>query len=503
MQAPLDPLARQVQRFIETHRLLQPQQTVVIGVSGGPDSLALLSILKELAPHLEISLHAAHLNHMLRGTEAEADAQFVRAICAEWGIPCSIDSVDVRAEAKARRLATEEAARQVRYAFLGRVAEEVGAAAVAVGHTADDQVETVLMHLLRGSGLAGLRGMLPSTALANLHLLGARGGPAGVQLIRPLLRTFRTEVIAYCERQGLRPRQDSTNLDRTLFRNRLRHELIPYLETYNPRARSLILRTAELLAADYDFLCQAADEAWWTVVLAQDEERILFSLERFSALHLSLQRSLLRRAVFVLRPALRDVGWVHVERALALLVPRPRVGASATLRGGLALFVGYDRLAIAAQECDNPFGELGWPQLPAGTQLLELVLPGELAFNCWLLSATLLPVGELPADALHSPHPWIAYLAREACGQRLYLRPRKEGECIQPLGLQGHSKKLSELMINLKIPASCRARYPILANEEHILWLPGFHIDHRARITPATTTVVAVSLRRRCEADAP
>lgn len=486
---PTQGLEEVVRRTAARHLLFVPGVTTVVGFSGGPDSLALLHVLRKLASEWDLTVHAAHLDHRLRGTESDADAAFVRDTCLAWGIPLTVEAFDVRREAECRGLSVEEAARQVRYAFFGRVAAEVGAATVAVGHNADDQVETVLMHFLRGSGLGGLRGMQPSSALVE--------APCGsVRLARPLLYAPRDMVLAYCDENGLRPRFDRSNLDTTYFRNRLRLELVPYLETFNPAVRAVVRRSAEVLSADYDFFVEARDRAWDEVVRRADASEIEFDLAAFRALHLSLRRALIRRAIERLRPPLRNIDWVHVEQAVETVQNAAGAGVKADLPQGLLLVVGYDSFSVGdAERAGRPGTD--YPQLPEGCDRVELSVPGLTALTYgWRVTAEIRPVGDAGDETVKGEDRWVAHLDRAVCGKELELRPRREGERMWPLGMEGHSKKLKALMIDAKIPAVYRARYPILAGSEGALWLPGYHIDHRARVTDRTTEVVIVRVER-------
>ncbi|MGQ9554399.1 MAG: tRNA lysidine(34) synthetase TilS [Anaerolineae bacterium] len=509
---PQQDVASAVSEAICRYELLRHGDRVVVGFSGGPDSLALLHILQGLQDELDIRVYAAHLNHSLRGSDADADAEFARRTCLAWGVPLVIEQEDVAALAQERGLAIEEAARQARYAFLARVAQEVGASAVAVGHNADDQVETVLMHLLRGSGLAGLRGMVPSLPLADLHILGKGDVPPNLRLIRPLLAVPRSAILQYCQQHGLSPRFDLSNLDKTYFRNRLRHELIPYLEGFNPRIREIMRRSASVLSADCDYLRQQRERAWGEVVERADSQRVLFTLPSFQGLHLSLRRALIRQAIAWLRPPLRNIDMIHVEQAVQALDEDRGAGVKVTLPNGLMLTISYGRFAIADESLANPFdGE--YPQLPSADKALPVPVPGEVILpDDWRLAVEITARAALPAEALAAEHPWLAYLDLAAClsvdsrqalsagsGQApvgLVLRSRHEGERIQPLGLGGHSKKLNELMINLKIPTAYRERYPLLAGPKHILWLPGYHVDHRARVTAATEWILVARMVR-------
>ncbi|MGB9889276.1 MAG: tRNA lysidine(34) synthetase TilS, partial [Anaerolineae bacterium] len=360
-------LLREVQRFIRCHDLLRVGDRVVVGVSGGPDSLCLLHLLLRLQEEYRLQLHVAHLHHGARGEDADADAAFVADRAREWGLPATLAREDVPALARAYKLAFEEAARRVRYAFLAHVAGRVGAAKVAVGHNADDQAETVLMHFLRGAGLAGLRGMRPATPLSEYRLLPQTDRfplPDRLPvLIRPLLGIPRAAIEAYCAEQGLTPRFDRSNLDTTYFRNRLRHELLPLLETYNPNIRRRLCHTAEVVAADYELLTQMREWAWGQVVREETDRAIVLDRAGWGAQPLALQRALVREAAYRLRPHLRDVDFVHVEAAVQV-ARAGTTGARATLPGGLALTVGYDTLTVADARYEPP---PPGPTLPPGT----------------------------------------------------------------------------------------------------------------------------------------
>ncbi|MEK7277332.1 MAG: tRNA lysidine(34) synthetase TilS, partial [Chloroflexota bacterium] len=293
-------LLANVRAFIQKHGLLTPGQTLAVGVSGGPDSLALLHLLIRLRPEYDLDLRAAHLHHGLRDS-ADGDAEFVSRIAKEWAVPCVVERADVAALARANRLSVEEAGRRARYSFFARLA-----ATVAVAHNADDQAETVLMHLLRGAGIGGLRGMLPKSS-------GQWAVGSGQIVIRPLLATPRADIETYIAAHGLQPKVDSTNADTTFFRNRLRHELIPFLQTYTPNIRDLLCRTADVAAGDYELLRGVIEKSWADTLAAAPGEAVTFDLHRWRALPLALQRALLREAVARLRPGLRDVDFTPVH----------------------------------------------------------------------------------------------------------------------------------------------------------------------------------------------
>lgn len=483
-----------VEAALRRHRMLTPGAAVVVGVSGGPDSLCLLHLLHRLAPAWSLRLHAAHLNHGLRGAEADADADFVAAVAAEWGVPCTVERADVAALAAASGASLEEAARHARYAFLARVAGHVGADAIAVGHTADDQAETVLMHFLRGSGLAGLRGMLPVTPLTDYRLL-AQDAPetAALRLIRPLLDVPRSDVLAYCRAHGLQPRFDRSNEDTTFFRNRLRHELLPLLETYNPQVRRVLRHTATVLADDYALLHSLAEAAWAEVLREETPEGLVVDLARWRSLPTSLQRAVLRQAIGRRRRSLRNINFVHIERALEVL-RAGQAGARATLPAGLEAVVGYDCFLVGEAGVGLPTGDA--PQL--AEPRLPLAVPGVTALGRgWQVEAALLAPADLPASWQSNPDPWRAWLDADAVGPAPALRTRRRGDRFQPLGMAGRHKLLAEFFTNLKVPPPARDRWPLLVTaDDEIAWVCGLRVDQRAAVTPATRRVLQVALRR-------
>jgi tRNA(Ile)-lysidine synthase len=496
----LADLLKQVRRTIEKYELLARGDGIVIGVSGGPDSLCLLHVLLRLREEYRLRPHVAHLHHGARGAEADADAEFVAALAAEWGLPVTVEKQDVPALARAHRLAFEEAARRVRYTFLARVAGKIGAAKIAVGHNADDQAETVLMHFLRGAGLAGLRGMLPLTPLTSYRLLepflhSPPNQPTHppIALIRPLLEVPRAAIEAYCADQGLTPRFDHSNLDTTYFRNRLRHELLPLLETYNPNIRTRLCRTAAVVATDYELLTQLREQAWAEVIREERETAIVFDRAGWRALPVALQRATLRQAAYRLRRSLRDVDFVHVENARQVGL-RGEVGAQATLPMDLALTVGYDTLTVgdAGDAGPPPDEPLLWSAEPLSVQM-----PGTtpLPQSEWVLQAEVLKEWDAHQMAAN-PDPWTAYFDVDTLASPLALRPRRRGDRFQPQGMGGHSVKLSAFMTNLKVPRAWRGHVPLLTTGGEIAWVCGLRIGEGVTVGSETRRVARLWFAR-------
>ncbi len=493
---PQSELIQRVQTAIEEQGLLPTGEPVIVGVSGGPDSLCLLHLLRQIAPAYDATLHVGHLNHGIRPSAA-AEAAHVAQRCRQWHLACTIETVDVPAHAAAHGLSLEEAARQARYAFLGRLAHQLGSHTIAVGHNADDQVETVLMHLLRGSGLAGLRGMRPRTPLDELRLglepeVAARV-QRGVTLVRPLLEVTRAEIEAYCQEHGIEPLYDASNLDTTLFRNRIRHELLPTLASYNPRIRTVLRRMAEALTGDYDVLRGLLAETWPAVVRHETGEHIMMDLSALRELPVGLQRSVLREGVQRLRQSLRDISYEHVEAALEILM-RGQTGDQATLPGGLMLTLGYEAVLLA------PKG-VGWPRedRPRVHEPLPVHLPGTTPLDeRWQLRAASLPRSALPPDWDANPDPYTGYFDADRLQGDLLLRPREPSDALYPLGL-GHRQSVKELLINAKAPRHERDSLPILVCEDEVVWVVGVRIDARYAVSEQTRQVYKLRFLREGE----
>lgn len=452
---------------------LPPGGLLLVGVSGGPDSLALLDALDALG----FNLMVAHLDHGLR-PESQAEADFVSAEAQKRELPCVSRRADAGAFAHSRGMSLEEAARHLRYQFLFREAEAAGAAAVAVGHTADDQVETVLMHLLRGAGLAGLKGMEVCSTNPAWH--------ASIPLLRPLLGVWREEVVEYCAQRGLEPRFDRSNLDTTYYRNRLRHDLLPYLEEYNPRLRQLIWQMAETLTADYEVVEAETAAAWEACLAEEGEGYVMFSRPVFLAQFKGLQRGLVRRAIGGLYPGLRDVDFPAVERALAF-VEKPTRSRGMDLIAGLKMGIDGDRFWIA--RWDSDVLEAHWPQI---TRAYSVRIPGETELESgWVLTAEQVPMNpEKREAAFANPDPFSAWLAGKVAGEEVVLRRRRPGDRFEPLGMEGHGLKLADFMINVKLPARAREGWPLLAVGEQVAWVPGYRPADPFRITEDTKTAV-------------
>ena len=335
MNHPL-PLPERVRQTIHGHGLMQAGESVLAGVSGGPDSVALLALLHRLRESLGIRrLHVAHVHHGWRGAAADADAALVASLASRWELPVSIERVDAAGYAAAEGLSPEDGARRLRYEALARLAGRCGAAVVAVGHTRDDQAETVLMRLVRGSGLVGSAGM------PILRPLGS------CRLVRPLLETSRQEIEAFLSAEQLTAHQDATNDDTTLLRNRVRHQLLPLLaREYNGRITEALARWAEEARADYACLEAVAQAQWPSACASMTEGGVAIALAWLSRAPLALQRQMLRLAIRAVKGDLLQIDFRHWEEVQALMTDR-QDGARVDLPGGIRITKEDRHLVVA------------------------------------------------------------------------------------------------------------------------------------------------------------
>jgi len=467
----------EVAAFIARERLLSARERVVVAVSGGPDSLCLLDCLHRLGYPVRV----AHLDHGLR-PGSWRDAEFVLRLARRRGLPAIVERADPRDWAR-RGMSLEEAGRRVRYAFLVRAAREWGAAAIATGHTADDQAETILMHVLRGAGVHGLRGMLPRTPLEAWTGLERA---EGMVLVRPLLATWRWQTEAHCRAAALRPRRDATNDDTAFFRNRLRHVLLPELESYNPRVRLGLTHTGEVLRREAELLDEILTDVEPELLRVRRDGALVVPRETFAAQPIAVQRAVLARAAHRLAPNLRDFGFEAIELARGRLEQR-RVGRRTALPGGLELIDEGDEVLLIGGGVEPAYS--AYPQLTSAEP--QAVQPPA---RIPLREGVLIVSSELEAPAYVSRRSAVGltesvWLDRARLGPELVVRPPRPGDRMQPLGMRGH-RKLADVFNSLHIPAGARRNWPVVTSGEDVVWLAGLRIGHAARLTPSTRTAV-------------
>ena len=474
MPANINSLPKNVSSFIEQYGLLSGGEKVLVAVSGGPDSVCLLYILNSLKDELGIQLHVAHLDHSLRGAESDADSQYVSALAEKLSLPVAIGKKDVHAQSIQDKISLEEAAREARYKFLDEIAHEVGASRVAIGHTHNDQVETVLMHYLRGTGVQGLRGLRPAVPMPY----GEKDN--GVWVIRPLLNLTRVQTIEYCNSLDLKPRHDSSNEQPGFLRNRIRLELLPLLRQYNPDIDDALTRLADLAGEDADLLDAQAAAAYEQTA---STEGCLTCLDsgKLRGAPLALQRRVFRIALGQAYGNLKDIEAQHVNALVDLLFGA--TGRCVSLPGGVTVTSERSRMVISKQGIPV----CPWPVL---TRSYDLKIPGETKLPGWDITAEIIGENYYRDDDIFS-----ASLDLAKTGRSLTVRSRKPGDRFRPLGME-HSRKLQDFMVDAAIPRSWRDTVPLACSPSQIVWVVGWRIDDRVKVTGGTGQVLRLEFRR-------
>jgi len=461
-------------------------RVIVVGVSGGADSVCLMEALRR-AGH---AIVVAHFNHRLREGAGD-EANVVAGLALRLGVPFVPGEGDVAAAARRSGWSLEAAGRALRYEFLFNLARSRGAQAVAVGHTADDQVETVLMHFLRGAGLQGLAGMSQRTVLRQFD--------EEIPLVRPLLETWHAETIAFCAANGLRYLEDPSNSSVAFRRNRIRLELLPALEAYNPRIRNAILRMARTIAVDRETLAGIVESAWATALVEATKNRVRLSVSELGRLSPALRANLIRRAIATLDPV-QEVDYDATERALALL-STGRAASHVEMKGPFRAARQAGELVVyrGTDARDSPEA----PQLPEGVDQIPLDVPGSVYVGTsWIMTSARQPPPDSGEDEEDDPtkvglaDPFAAYLDAATIDGPLELRVRRAGDRFQPLGMPVHSQKLADFMVNAKLPERYRRRWPLLCSGKTVLWVPGYRPAHPCRMTAETEEAICFRLAR-------
>jgi tRNA(Ile)-lysidine synthase len=456
-----------VKTWVNKYQLFSSSSRIVAACSGGPDSLALVHILNSVKEEYGFQLAVAHVNHMFR-PEAAQEADFVAAFSVSLGLKCYATSINVPAYHKAHKMSPEEAGRLLRYKYLREVAADWGGALIATGHHRDDQVETVMINLLRGAGSGGLRGMRP-----------LRGG-----IIRPLLSISRSEIEDYCHENKLTPCQDSSNFETDYLRNRIRINLLPALESdYNPAIREALWRLAALVGDEHDYISREAAELSGTVAI-EDGGKAIINSEALAKLHPALQRECIRQLIEKKRGALTGISFGHVEKLIYTAL-FGAVGTLMELPGGLTARKTYTSLELGTKEkCPNQHRQ----EAPTA----ELITPGITTVNGRTITAQI-----VAEPAVWQRRDTAVFDLEQLC-LPLVIRTRLPGDRFRPLGLGG-SKKLKDFFIDTKVPQAERDDVPIIADQREIIWVAGYRQSEYGRITSNSKKILQLTITKQGE----
>ena len=455
-----------VKKIIERYNMFSPGDRVLVGVSGGPDSVCLLHILNRCRKEMVLSLHVVHINHGIRKRESKREEKFVSHLAGRMGLPITVKSLDVPSYARRKKLTVEEAARDMRYSALERLAGKLNAKKIALGHTASDQVETVLMHLLRGSGPQGLSGISPVRKLGS------------TAVVRPLIEVNREEILSYLKKNKLTFCLDSSNRKTEYFRNRIRLKLLPLLrKNYNKNIDGALLRLSEILKEENAYWERVVERVLGKVV-SWEAEKILIDFKRFLRYNVIVQRRILYR----LFGGIVSLNQIEAIRSLAQKSSQGKriyLGKRFSVRkeGNFLIF---------SSSPERRFKKFNYPLRVPGKNEIEGL---NLTLNTRIVD--FYPVSEKETNTAYFDIDKINF-------KKLLLRNRREGDRFRPFGLRG-TKKLSDFFIDRKIPRRLRDRVPLLVEGEDILWVVGIRRADKARITEDTKKILEVRVLREEE----
>ena len=457
-----------VKQTISKYQMLESGDRVIVGVSGGPDSMALLYVLNQVKEKYRLKLKIAHLNHGFRGGEARKEAGFVERMAQRLGLSCEVRAVDVPSYKREKLLSAQEAARIVRYQFLEEVRKQFRASKIALGHNANDQAETLMMWLLRGTGLKGLGGIPP-----------VREGV----IIRPLIETDREEIEAFIKEKKIPFVVDSSNLKTDYLRNRLRHEVFPLLQKhYNPQLIKTLVQTASLLRAEDEYLERVAQEVLKTIGIVREREAVSIDVTHLLKLPSAIQLRCLRAAQKKVKGNLRQIGSTHLYDILKI-VANEKPHKVLKLPQGISVEKSYNNLIIGFhQSAPRPF-YYHFTSIPDRVIIKEI--GKEILFK----------VVKGNEKAINKNDFHIAWLDLDKLTFPLTIRNMKPGDRFQPLGMKGE-KKIKDFFIDEKVPLLKRKCVPLLFFGDIMGWVGEMRINHRLRVKEDTKKILRVEIEK-------
>lgn len=463
-----------IEKILQIDCKVTKDRPILAGVSGGPDSLCLLSILYEKG----YSVIAAHVNHHLR-VEAEEEAKKVQEFCRNRKLPLLIFDVDVEQYSNENKLSIEESARILRYQRLMAAAKESSTQVLAVAHQADDQIETMLMHLLRGSGMGGLKAMSYRSFNSTFS--------NEIPIIRPLLGVWRKEIEEYCVSHDITPSYDQSNNDQTYFRNRIRHELVPMLNTYNVQASQHLWQLSQLVGTEDALLDHYSANLLKQVIIDQGQGYFVISKKKFQNSEVALQRRMIRSLLGLLNSNLRDIGFEPVENAIRFLT-EPDVSGEWQIMENTRISQ-FDRESVLLFSDNADLCSI-WPLIEKA-YLCEYPLTERLPINSkWFLKTEILEKDSVVIE----PNILSAYFDLDQLPSMLQIGTWTRGETFQPYGMGQRSMKIGDYFTNNHVPLRARDQWPILKMDEKILWIIGMRRSELAPITQSTRCVLKLSL---------
>jgi len=483
-------LVSRVAQSIHDEQLLELNDTIVVAISGGADSMALMHLLQEFNERQKwmLKFHIAHLNHQLRGAEADADEEFVKALAKRLRLPFTVDRLDIAKRAESDGLSIEQAARRCRMEFFERVCLANGIKKVVLAHHADDKAETVLHRIIRGTGIRGLAGIRP--------LRPIREG-SDIHLIRPLLKIHRTEIVHYLQENGISYREDASNKSEEFTRNRIRHEVLPLLrKKFNPQVTEALIRLADLSRGLDDYLIETGERMLESLILDQDDRQLVLHCPSLIRKPRVIQTQLIRQAILRLGIGEGELTYGHMN-AVADMAARHEGSEAVDLPSGLRVSRLYTRLVferLVLERVESRAASETRVTVNGNTLLLHSGLEltvDELSADEETINEHLSRAGNRGPGKVFKEE-WVN--ADNVCPP-LIARFRRPGDRFFPLGMSG-MKKLSDFFIDEKIDPVQRERAIILCDQLGPIWIVPFRIDERVRLTRGTRRVLRLRVRQ-------
>ncbi|WP_040213821.1 tRNA lysidine(34) synthetase TilS [Clostridium polynesiense] len=464
-----------VLRYIKEHSMLNPGDRVLVALSGGPDSVCLIHLLHTLEEELNIKCFAAHINHCLRGEDSDKDEAYAEELCGRLNITFFSKKIDINLWAKEKGISTEMAGREARYDFFEFIKNEYSLNKIALAHNANDQAETILMRMIRGTGSEGLRGIRP-----------VRDGI----FIRPILILSRKEIEEYCEENNLNPRIDKTNLEELYYRNKIRLQLIPYIqENFNPNIISSLNRLAILEDIDNDFIDKEADINYEKFCI-RDSKEIIIKKDAFSV-HRAVLSRLIRKAFNDASGFSSNFEKVHVEDIIAL--QKQGTGKSISLPGGMSAENRYSDIYLVNK---NLISAKGYREEYLIKDLKDIKdeLTGGLNVFSKEFNYTLVFKLTVSSEKIQlKNNNAVKYFDFDKIKGSIILRSRKDGDRFNPLGMKG-TKKLKDIFIDLKIPQVKRNEIPLICFDDDIAWIIGYKISDKYKVDINTKNILQINI---------
>lgn len=482
MVPPANKILRKVKHTIKEYDLIQQGEKIIVAVSGGADSVCLLHILNSFKKDFNLSIHVAHLNHLLRGKESDRDEDFVRKSAESLSLPCTIEKSDIKALKKKLKTSTQAAARIARIDFLSRLKNKINASKIALGHTLDDRVETVFINLIKGSGTSGIAGM----DFFNKNL----------SIIRPLMNITRNEVETYLDLKKIKFVTDSSNFKNIYLRNKIRIELIPLLEnSFNPEIKKRIADTAQILSVEDKHLESLAKESLKFILTktshkplpandsnGQDLKKIVLNIILLKDLPVPIIYRIIRNVFWRLSSKNKKLTFSHVEKIYSS-IKQSQTGKTISLPENIKVQKNYNELIFFKPSKINNFHFF---------KEIKLQVPGQtkLPYQNKILNSFIIPKNSIKFIVKDKN---LGLFDFQKIKLPLTIRSKRDGDSFTPLGMN-KQKKLKNFFIDIKVPQLRRKEIPLLVSGEEIIWIAGERISDKFKVTTSTKDVLLIGI---------